>query len=107
MPANEIVGCGPGELFVHRNIANLVVNNDNSIQSVFQYAVEYLQVPFTTMPLPPPPFSPSSIFLKTQRCLRTLYSHAVLSVPWANSRKPASSDKVGQHHAQPVTRFGA
>jgi len=44
VPANEIVGCGPGELFVHRNIANLVVNNDNSIQSVFQYAVEYLQV---------------------------------------------------------------
>lgn len=44
VPANEIVGCGPGELFVHRNIANLVVNNDNSLQSVFQYAVEYLQV---------------------------------------------------------------
>lgn len=42
--ANELVGCGPGELFVHRNIANLVVNNDNSLQSVFQYAVEYLQV---------------------------------------------------------------
>lgn len=42
--ANEMVGCGPGELFVHRNIANLVVNNDNSLQSVFQYAVEYLQV---------------------------------------------------------------
>ena len=44
VPANEIVGCGPGELFVHRNIANLVVNNDNSIQSVFQFSVEYLQV---------------------------------------------------------------
>jgi hypothetical protein len=29
---------------VHRNVANLVVNNDNSLQSVFQYAVEYLQV---------------------------------------------------------------
>lgn len=42
--ANEIVGCDPGELFVHRNVANLVVNNDNSLQSVFQYAVEYLQV---------------------------------------------------------------
>lgn len=42
--ANEIVGCEPGELFVHRNVANLVVNNDNSLQSVFQYAVEYLQV---------------------------------------------------------------
>jgi hypothetical protein len=44
VPANEIVGCEPGELFVHRNVANLVVNNDNSLQSVFQYAVEYLQV---------------------------------------------------------------
>jgi carbonic anhydrase len=46
VPANEIVGCGPGELFVHRNIANLVVNNDNSIQSIFQFAVEYLQASF-------------------------------------------------------------
>lgn len=57
MPANEIVGCGPGDLFVHRNIANLVVNNDNSIQSVFQFAVEYLQVlifRFRQLALPPP-----------------------------------------------------
>jgi carbonic anhydrase len=44
VPANEMVGCGPGELFVHRNVANLVVSNDNSLMSVFQYAIEYLEV---------------------------------------------------------------
>lgn len=44
VPANEIVGLLPGELFVHRNIANLVVENDLNCQSVIQFAVEVLKV---------------------------------------------------------------
>ena len=40
VPANEIVGLGPGELFVHRNIANLVPPFDANVHSVLQYAVE-------------------------------------------------------------------
>jgi carbonic anhydrase len=44
VPANTITGLDVGDLFVHRNIANLVSNNDISIMSVIQYAVEILQV---------------------------------------------------------------
>ncbi|SOD79708.1 carbonic anhydrase [Spirosoma fluviale] len=44
VPANEITGTDPGEMFVHRNIANLVVPGDLNILSVVQYAVEVLQV---------------------------------------------------------------
>ncbi len=44
VPANEIVGLAPGELFVHRNVANLVVHTDLNCLSVIQYAVEALHV---------------------------------------------------------------
>lgn len=44
VPANEIMGLEPGEVFVHRNIANLVPNTDVNVQSVIQYAVENLDV---------------------------------------------------------------
>ena len=44
VPANQITGTLPGEIFVHRNIANLVVNTDINMLSVLQYAVEVLQV---------------------------------------------------------------
>ncbi|MEN9935298.1 MAG: hypothetical protein RLZZ387_1877 [Chloroflexota bacterium] len=44
VPANEIVGMMPGELFVHRNVANLVIHTDLNCLSVLQYAVEVLQV---------------------------------------------------------------
>jgi len=44
VPANEIVGLGPGELFVHRNIANLAPPLDANVQSVLQYAVAALRV---------------------------------------------------------------
>ena len=44
VPANEIVGLKPGELFVHRNVANCVVHTDLNCLSVIQYAVEVLKV---------------------------------------------------------------
>jgi carbonic anhydrase len=44
VPANQIVDMLPGEIFVHRNIANLVVHTDMSCLSVIQYAVEVLKV---------------------------------------------------------------
>jgi len=44
VPANEIVGLKPGELFVHRNIANTVVHTDLNCLSVIQYAVDVLHV---------------------------------------------------------------
>jgi carbonic anhydrase len=44
VPANEITGTQPGEIFVHRNIANVVVHTDLNLLSVLQYAVEVLKV---------------------------------------------------------------
>lgn len=44
VPANEIAGMMPGEIFVHRNIANLVIQTDLNCLSVMQFAVEVLKV---------------------------------------------------------------
>ena len=44
VPANEITGTNPGEIFVHRNIANMVVHTDLNMLSVLQYAVQVLKV---------------------------------------------------------------
>jgi carbonic anhydrase len=44
VPANEITGTQPGEVFVHRNIANMVVHTDMNMLSVLDYAVNVLQV---------------------------------------------------------------
>lgn len=44
VPANEIIGAAPGEVFVHRNIANMVVHSDMSMLSVLDYAVNVLKV---------------------------------------------------------------
>ena len=45
VPANEIIGLPAGGVFVHRNVANLVVHTDLNCLSVIQYAVDVLQVP--------------------------------------------------------------
>ena len=44
VPANQITGLAPGEVFVHRNVANLVVHTDLNCLSVLQFAIELLQV---------------------------------------------------------------
>ncbi len=44
VPANEIIGASPGEVFVHRNIANMVVHTDMNMLSVLDYAVNVLKV---------------------------------------------------------------
>jgi carbonic anhydrase len=44
VPADRITGTQPGEIFVHRNISNLVVNSDINMLSVLQYAIEVLKV---------------------------------------------------------------
>ena len=44
VPANQIVGLPPGDLFVHRNVANVVVHTDLNCLSVLQYAVDVLGV---------------------------------------------------------------
>ncbi|MFI8414882.1 carbonic anhydrase [Serratia sp. NPDC078593] len=44
VPAEVLTGAHPGELFVHRNIANMVLEDDDSLMSVLQYALDYLYV---------------------------------------------------------------
>lgn len=44
VPANEITGTQPGEIFVHRNIANLVINTDVNLLSVLDFAVNHLKI---------------------------------------------------------------
>ena len=44
VPANQILGLAPGEIFVHRNVGNLVINTDMNCLSVIQYAVDVLGV---------------------------------------------------------------
>lgn len=44
VPANEITGTQPGEIFVHRNIANMVIHTDINLLSVLDYAVNFLKV---------------------------------------------------------------
>ena len=42
--AEDLMGANPGEIFIHRNVANLVVSTDNNLNAVVQYAVEHLKV---------------------------------------------------------------
>lgn len=42
--AEDLMGAQPGEIFIHRNVANLVVSTDNNLNAVVQYAVEHLKV---------------------------------------------------------------
>ena len=44
VPPNEITGTRPGEIFIHRNVANLVIHNDINLLAVLEYAVNHLKV---------------------------------------------------------------
>ena len=44
VPANTIVGLSPGDVFVHRNVGNVVAHSDMNIQTVIAYAVRFLKV---------------------------------------------------------------
>lgn len=44
VPSNQVTGTSPGDMFVHRNISNLVVNTDLNMLSVLEYAIDYLHV---------------------------------------------------------------
>ncbi len=44
VPAEQILGCGPGDLFVHRNVANIVAYNDINIAAVIQFATQNLRI---------------------------------------------------------------
>lgn len=44
--AEDLMGVQPGEVFIHRNVANLVISTDNNINAVIQYAVEHLKVKY-------------------------------------------------------------
>ena len=44
--AEDLMGLNPGEVFIHRNVANLVVSTDNNLNAVVQYAVEFLKVQY-------------------------------------------------------------
>ncbi|SMG27560.1 carbonic anhydrase [Marivirga sericea] len=44
LPVNEMTGTSAGELFIHRNVANMVVHTDNNLMSVLQYAIQVLKV---------------------------------------------------------------
>jgi len=45
VPAEQVVGAGPGEIFMHRNVANIVAYNDINIAAVIQYATRHLHIP--------------------------------------------------------------
>lgn len=47
VPANQITGTQPGEIFVHRNVANMVVHTDLNLLTVLEYAVHHLKVKHT------------------------------------------------------------
>jgi carbonic anhydrase len=44
VPAEQLLGCGPGDLFIHRNVANVVAYNDVNIAAVIQYAIDQLHI---------------------------------------------------------------
>jgi carbonic anhydrase len=45
VPAEQILDCGPGELFIHRNVANIVAYNDINFSAVVQFATQHLKIP--------------------------------------------------------------
>lgn len=98
VPANEIVGLLPGELFVHRNVSNVVALNDANCLSVIQYAVDVLQVRHVIVcghygcggvqaALEDRSFGLSDIWIENVRRVREKYSDELHGLPQANRAK--------------------
>ena len=97
VPAEEITGAGPGELFVHRNIANMVVEGDLNLLSVLQYAVNVLKVKHVIIcghyncggvkhAMTHQDFGPINKWLSNLKELYSAHKHEIDSIPDAQNR---------------------
>jgi carbonic anhydrase len=92
VPANEIVGMAPGELFVHRNVGNIVAPDDTNCLSVIQYAVDVLEIRHIIVcghygcggvqaAFGPPLALPLEIWLQHIRAVRRAHEDELKSLP--------------------------
>jgi len=97
VPANEIVGLAPGELFVHRNVANIVRPDDRNCLSVVQYAVDVLHISHIIVcghygcggiqaAFGPPLTDPLEGWIAHVRTIRQLHADELASLPDDASR---------------------
>ena len=77
VPANEIVGLLPGELFVHRNIANCVIATDLNCQSVIYYAIAVLKVKHIIVT---GHYNCGGVFAATENCRHGLADHWIANI---------------------------
>lgn len=112
VPANEIVSLAPGELFVHRNIANLVLADDLNCEAVLQYAVEELGVAHIIVAghygcggvqaaFGPPRQGPLEAWISHIRMLRAVHAAELdtLEDPEARCRRLCELNVVEQVHS--------
>lgn len=92
VPANEIVGLAPGELFVHRNVGNIVRPDDQNCLSVLQYAVDVLHISHIIVcghyrcggiqaAFGPPTTDPLEGWISGVRAIRQLHADELASLP--------------------------
>lgn len=92
VPANEIVGLAPGELFVHRNVGNIVRPDDQNCLAVLQYAVDVLHISHIIVcghyrcggiqaALGPPTIDPLEGWIAHVRAIRQLYAEELATLP--------------------------
>ena len=92
VPANDIVGLAPGELFVHRNVGNIVRPDDQNCLSVLQYAIDVLRISHVIVcghyrcggiqaALLPPTTDPLESWVANVRATRQLHADELASLP--------------------------
>ncbi|MFN8357363.1 MAG: carbonic anhydrase [Spirosomataceae bacterium] len=95
--AEDLMGLQPGEVFIHRNVANQVVPTDNNINAVIQYAVEHLKVKHIIVcghyecggvkaALHPTDMGQLNSWLQTLRDVRRLHQHELEGIPTEQQR---------------------